>query len=210
MKLGDTFLKDYKADGSSGGEWSLDADKHPWGPFNNGAATYIMKTFGPNSILEFGCGAGQYCSFFSDHGASVVHGIEPNPMGSTWFNQEMGCKQLCFDVSKGESHPKLLTKYDLLVTIEVMEHVALDRHGVVFDFFKSVSPRHIVFSGARVGQEGHGHIACRPEEEWREEVVKRGFKFDPKRTLELRAASNKTNPNHCMNLQVFNGPRSVS
>ena len=93
--------------------------------------------------------------------------------------------------------------YDLVISIEVLEHIDLRYHDRVFDFFVERANKFIIFSGGHPGQAGIGHIACRPEEEWRNEFVKRGFLFEREHTTELRKASNKRNINHRKNLQVF-------
>ena len=138
-----------------------------------------------------------------NNGAKIVHAIEPEIMDQSLFDKEKGCIQFAFDITK-DPLPKEIEEmqYDLVYSIEVMEHIELEYHSQIFDFLTSKSTN-IVFSGARVGQAGTGHIACRPEEEWRQEFLDRGFTFLEDLTQEIRQASNKRNTNHIRNLQVF-------
>ena len=84
-----------------------------------------------------------------------------------------------------------------------MEHIHLKYHGRLFDMFVEQNPKMVVFSAARVGQGGHGHIAERNESEWRKEWTSRGYVFSEEKTELLRNNSNKTNINHIKNLQFF-------
>lgn len=190
--------------GTKGGAWTLETHKKLYGDnFNNGASEWMLKHFQPKSVLEFGCGVGWYSNFFSNNGTSTVHAIEPEVMDQSLFDKEKGCIQFAFDITK-DPIPKEIEEmqYDLVYSIEVMEHIELKYHSQIFDFLASKS-KNIVFSGARVGQAGTGHIACRPEEEWRQEFLDRGFVFIEDFTKEIRKASNKRNTNHIKNLQVF-------
>ena len=183
--------------------WTLEEHLKWYGKnFNDGAAKWILDNGKPTSLLEFGCGGGYYCQYWSDEGTPVVHGIEPEQMDQSCFVNE-GCEQFVFDVTKQAEPEGMQEEYDMVVSIEVMEHVPLKFHTKVFDYLAGKNPRMVVFSGARIGQGGHGHIACRSEEDWRSEWLKRGFKFEKELTKQLRAASNPRNGNHVRNLQVF-------
>lgn len=68
--------------------------------------------------------------------------------------------------------PRVLDQlFDLVVSMEVAKDVPRDRNEGLFDFLISLAGWLIVFSGARPVQCGHGHIAERPEQEWREEFT---------------------------------------
>ena len=67
----------------------------------------------------------------------------------------------------------------------------------------SKNPRIVVFSAARVGQGGHGHIAERPENEWIKEWSDRNYIVDKELTKQIRNSSNKRNINHIRNLNVY-------
>ena len=186
-------------------EWTLiEHHKHHNNNFNDGLAKSIYELFKPNTILEFGCGVGYYCNYWSNcEGVETVHGIEPNEMDQKMFNNT-NCKQLTFNlINDDESQFEFLDKYDLVVSIEVAEHIDRKYHDRLFDFLTKKSKNIIVFSGARLNQPGHGHIACRSEEDWRSEFIKRNKTWDIINTNLLRNKSNKRNINHRKNIQVF-------
>ncbi|MAA50597.1 MAG: hypothetical protein CMP83_10535 [Gammaproteobacteria bacterium] len=186
-------------------EWTLiEHRKHHNNNFNDGLATAIYELFKPKTILEFGCGVGYYCNYWSNcEGVQTVHGIEPNKRDDKMFKNK-NCKQLTFNlINDDESQFEFLDKYDLVVSIEVAEHIDRKYHDKLFDFLTKKSKNIIIFSGARLDQPGHGHIACRSEEDWRSEFLKRNKNFDIKNTNNLRNKSNKKNVNHRKNVQVF-------
>lgn len=171
--------------------------------FNNGVASWILNNVDFNSILEFGCGPGYYCKFWSNNNIKNVHGIEPEQMDQSCFIND-NCKQFEYNIINQQSEPVgILPDYDLIVSIEVMEHIDRKHHSKIFDYFLSKSPSTIVFSAATPGQVGTGHIACREEEDWRNEFIERGMLFDETLTRALRLSSNQKNINHKKNLQVF-------
>tara|TARA_R110000796_G_scaffold43431_4_gene106753 strand:- start:3466 stop:4071 length:606 start_codon:yes stop_codon:yes gene_type:complete len=200
MSLGSKIMSKQKQ------TWSLQDHNRLYGKnFNGGAASWILNNIDFNSVLEFGCGPGYYCKFWSDNDIRYAHGIEPEQMDQSCFIND-GCEQFEYNISQQPEPEGILPAYDLIVSIEVMEHIDRIYHNKVFDYFLSKSPRTIIFSAATPGQLGTGHIACREEEDWRNEFLERGMLFDETQTRALRLASNQQNINHIKNLQVFNKP----
>lgn len=183
--------------GSEGGAWSSETHDDIYGiNFNDGLAHFILEKFKPSSILDFGCGKGHYIDFYRDNQVKVAHGIEPVISDS----------QKCIfniDITADYDKSLLSDKYDVVQTIEVLEHIKREDHPIVFDFLVQYAARYICFSAARPGQEGHGHIACRDEEDWRQELTSRGWVFDKELTDQARKACNVVNINHRRNVQIF-------
>ena len=187
--------------------WTAEEHLARYGPnFNSGMAEYIAHTLKPESSLEFGCGLGLYCHFLKTRlGLDMVYGIEPEPMGGV-FDSPDGPTQLAIDIFS-DKHPELLNrKFDLVMSIEVAEHIPREHHDFLFDFLVSHTSNWIVFSGARVGQGGHGHISERDEEDWKSEFLKRGMVFQDALTQHIRLACNEKNINHRKNVMVFRRP----
>lgn len=184
--------------------WTAQEHMARHGPnFNNGMAEYIAHTFKPESILEFGCGLGLYCHFLKTRlDTNRVFGIDPEPMGGV-FDSPTGPKQLAINIFSDKHPEPLEQKFDLVMSIEVAEHIPRENHDFLFDFLVSHTSNWIVFSGARVGQGGHGHIAERDEEDWKTEFLKRGMIFQGELTRNIRLACNEKNINHQRNLMVF-------
>ena len=190
--------------GSEGGAWTADVHKKLYpGNFNMGLASYICDVINPVSVLEFGSGLGhlaQYVKTNSD--AEDVICIEPEITGGVYEGSN-GPVLLSVDIFT-QSHPEALEKqYDLVMSIEVAEHISRDRHDFLFDFLVDRAANWIVFSGARIGQGGHGHIAERDEEDWRSEFLERGLHFESQMTADIRTACDEKNINHRRNLMVF-------
>lgn len=194
------------ARGHAGGSWDRAAHEKLYGlNVNTGLGDFLAQEVAPKDFLEFGAGL---CGLANYLGARRVLGpsycLEPQvePAGDL----APGIELLNVDVLAAPA-PRVLDRlFDLVLSIEVAEHVPRDRHEALFDFLVSRAGRLIVFSGARPGQGGHGHIAERPELEWREEFTSRGCRFDPALTIRARSMSNQRNINHRKNLQVFHAP----
>ena len=186
--------------GADGGAWTEEEHRALYpDTFNTGLAAWLVETIQPASVLEFGSGLGHMAQYMHDAGA-LVHCIEPN------MTKYAGPTLFAVDIFKDPIPTALERKYDLVLSIEVAEHVPLWQHSMLFDFLYARSGRWIVFSGARPGQEGHGHIACRAEEDWRGEWTRRGAIFMSDLTADARAHCNARNVNHVRNMQVFEKP----
>lgn len=187
--------------------WTPQEHMARYGPnFNNGMADYIARSLKPESTLEFGCGLGLYCHFLKTQlDIQRVFGIEPEPMAGV-FDSPNGPTQLAINIFSDKHPEPLEQKFDLVMSIEVAEHIPREKHDFLFDFLVSHTSRWIVFSGARIGQGGHGHIAERDEEDWKSEFLKRGMIFQNELTRDIRQACDKKNINHVKNLMIFRRP----
>ena len=195
-----------KLQGYEGGGWDKKAHETLYGRnLNTGLGDFIIKEVRPQNFLEFGSGLGALSNYIS-HSMHLEpsYCIEPAIESSDSYGENVSL--LNVDIFSTPV-PSVLNKlFDTVISIEVAEHIPLELHEALFDFLVSRAGRMIVFSGARPGQGGHGHIAERPELEWREEFTKRGCIFDLELTLKARNQSNTRNINHRKNLQVFHAP----
>lgn len=193
--------------GSQGGAWDMNTHQalHPKN-FNKGLAEYISTVIEPTSLLEFGSGLGWLSKYINDHcQLSEQYCIEPEIIHGIYDNRE-GPRILPVNIFR-DSLPFMLNhKFDLVMSIEVAEHIERALHDRLFEFLVSHTKNWIVFSGARVGQGGHGHISERDEEEWKAEFLKRGMIFQDDMTESIRLACDKKNINHRRNLLVFKRP----
>ena len=183
--------------------WSFEDHKN-WYPnnFDNGMVDFVIEKLRPHSVLEFGCGIGDSCHYLSEAGVPIVHGIEPEPMDPEMFKNE-GCRQFVWDITTQEEPEGILPEYDMILSIEVMEHVDRKFHEKVFNYLASKNPRVILFSAATPGQGGHCHIAERVEKEWISEWNSRMFAVDDHLTKEVKESCNKRNINHKKNCIVY-------
>jgi cyclopropane fatty-acyl-phospholipid synthase-like methyltransferase len=183
--------------------WTLDKHKNMYpNNFNDGMNRWVVENLKPKTVLEFGCGIGWYCEFFANHGVQTVHGIEPAPMDPEKFSHE-NATQFTWDATVDPEPEGILPEYDMIFSVEVMEHVARQYHTKIIDWMHSKNPRVVVFSAATPGQGGHGHIAERPQAEWIGEWTSRGYAIDTELTKQIKASCNRRNINHVKNLHVY-------
>lgn len=191
--------------GESGGGWTEETHNSLYPDnFNHGLASYIVETIQPTSVLEFGSGLGHLARHVTDAAEVTCYDcIEPNPIEGK-YRKDAAPILHPIDVFGQYDNSVFAEFYDVVVSIEVAEHVPRDLHTLLFDLLVKKADRVIIFSGARVGQGGHGHIAERHQEDWRGEFLSRGCTYREDLSMEIRAACDKKNINHRQNLMVFN------
>jgi 2-polyprenyl-3-methyl-5-hydroxy-6-metoxy-1,4-benzoquinol methylase len=115
---------------------------------------YIIEKFSPTSILDIGCGNGIYLHLAKHNGVMKIKGIDGVPHSSTVLNAE---EYAVVDLEK-PIHCK--DKYDLVICLEVIEHVKPENTQLVFETISMQAKSRILFSMAEPGQPGNGHINC--------------------------------------------------
>lgn len=167
-------------------------------------------------VLELGSGVGVYVDALKKDNAKrkrKVFGVEPNRMGGV-YERSNGPRQLTVDIMKAEN-PELLaqtirreqlggdTAFDVLVSIEVCEHMPLDRHTHATAFLAALARpgTKLIFGAAHPGQSGTGHIGNRPKREWENILKSVGFIKDLQQTVELSHELDEYN--HKVNTQVY-------
>jgi SAM-dependent methyltransferase len=134
---------------------AFDADWH-WSklfldiaPFAN-----LFEMLNPQSVLDVGCGHGLYLDIARQCGAREVLGIDGVDRSGTVLGED---EYLRLDLQ--ERHV-LGRKFDLVLCLEVVEHIHPAATGMLFDFLAEHAAGPILFSMAEPGQPGHGHINC--------------------------------------------------
>ena len=190
--------------GTDGGAWDEETHmKLHAKNFNKGLAEFIVHKICPKNSLEFGSGLGFLARYIVDNSnIDEAYCIEPNDIKGHYRSDGFP-KLLPLNIFDDTIPQVLDKKFDLVYSIEVAEHVEREKHTELFDFLTEHADNWIVFSGARVGQGGLGHIAERPQEEWREEFTSRGFEYLSDMSNEIRLACDKKNINHQKNLMIF-------
>lgn len=149
----------------------------------------VCELFAPSSVLDVGCGQGEWMRAFAEHRASVF-GVDIAPPEGAMF------RQLDLTVSF-----YLGNRFDLVVCLEVAEHLPASAADTLIDTLV----RHgdlVLFSGAVVGQEGIGHINCQPHEYWHDKFAAHGYMMsDPVRPL--IAADERVSPWYRDNIFVY-------
>lgn len=112
----------------------------------------FAKGRGVETILDVGCGGGAYTFFLRDMGFEV-DGFDGNPHTPDITNGE------CM-VADFATYLNILPR-DMILCLEVAEHIPRSRQGVFVDNLLKSSPDIIIISWAVEGQGGMGHINCR-------------------------------------------------
>lgn len=119
--------------------------------------TYDLK--GTDSIIDVGCGIGDYVKEFDDRGF-VCMGIEGSKAAEEFFVSK---HISIFDLRKLLAPSGI--KYDLAFSLEVAEHISAQYADNYIRNLCMLSDR-VLISAATPGQGGHGHVNCAPRNYW--------------------------------------------
>lgn len=165
---------------------------------------HILSAFAllgiPDSYLDVGCGTGIMVKMAEKLGSrayGVDQLVDPS-WPANFFHKNLVDKFLLPD-----------GPVDMVTSFEVGEHIHETAHATFCDTLcdnLNGGHRYLLFSAARPGQAGTGHIACRPAEYWHNEFILRGLSFNGFLTMNLALVwSNIGSPLNYMwdNLMVF-------
>ena len=134
------------------------------------------------SVADFGGGPGAFLTGFRDAGVQDLVTVEPHPLHECLFR---GVHQLALNIFTEPVN----RKYDLVMSVEVAEHIPSALHEQLIAWIISHSTKWIVFTAAHPGQPGEGHTANKPPLQWRRDFVSGGVIFDPNATRAAKAAT---------------------
>ncbi|WP_296041629.1 class I SAM-dependent methyltransferase [uncultured Agrobacterium sp.] len=132
----------------------------------------VMQKFQPRTVIDIGCGVGTWAAAFASRGCEVT-GID----GSYVPEQHLCIPRSRFrplDLSQ-TPYPTIQEKYDLVVCLEVIEHLNPEIGEKFLDFITSCSSN-VLFSGAIPGQSGVGHVNERWQSYWVAQFAERGYR----------------------------------
>jgi len=182
-------------DSKDGGHWTPCTGLVEYGfSYHTVFGRFLSFVLKPKTVLEFGCGYGQQSDYLARFipGGSDVTCIEPEAMFEEVFQRRQfphRPRQLAvniFDAQAKDCFEALkFIKRDLVVSTEVAEHVASKFQLDLAEFLAKITGKYLVFSGARPGQQGHGHIeeSMVEKEVWRKRFEMHGLKFSERYTF---------------------------
>lgn len=130
----------------------------------------VVDLIQPRSVVDVGCGAGHWLSVFMQKGIDDIVGVDGG-----WIEAELLKIPADRFVSWDLGQPlRLSRQFDLVVCLEVGEHLAADSADGLVDSLTSLGPV-VLFSAAIPQQGGVGHINEQWPEYWRARFEKNGF-----------------------------------
>jgi hypothetical protein len=139
------------------------------------------RVFNPTSIVDLGCATGDLVRYWLDQGKDAF-GIEGSPAAEPFIVIPPG-HYLIHDLRVPH---KLDTRYDLVTSLEVAEHIEPAYADAYLDNLVGLAKDCICISAAPPGQGGHGHVNCQPQSYWIRKLRERMFKYSLGYTTDLR------------------------
>lgn len=139
----------------------------------------MIASFPVRTVADIGCGRGDYTRAFRE--ANVFcRGFDGNPL----------TKELCDACEiRDFSEPQDIGVFDLVVSLEVGEHIPAEYESIFLDNICKASKEYVCLSWAIEGQEGTGHVNCQNNGYIINEMQRRGFEIDWEHTEYLREKS---------------------
>ena len=133
------------------GIWNLEmaSKHHSYDSILAGAIGHLYK---PKRVADLGCGTGRYCKIFEAFDW-VVDGYE-----GTQNIMNLGIYNNIHLLDLSQPILGVDTDYDLVVCLEVGEHIPENREDIFIDNVSKFASKDLVLSWAIPGQGGKGHI----------------------------------------------------
>jgi hypothetical protein len=130
----------------------------------------VMDLIQPKRVVDIGCSLGVWLSVFQKNGAEEILGIDGDYVNLKMLNIPPECF-IAYDLEK----PFQLNRYfDLVVSLEVAEHLSSERAESFIDTLVSLGPV-VLFSAAVPYQPGDFHVNCQWPDYWAKIFSKKGY-----------------------------------
>jgi hypothetical protein len=129
-------------------------------------------------VIDLGCSIGYYARYLAENGFEI-HAFEGTP-----GIEEIALYRPIHPIDLSEPMPGL--PRGQVLCLEVGEHIPVAFEAVVFDNLVRATASTLVLSWAIPGQDGHGHVNCRPNSYVIDQLCRRGLLFDPITSRRLR------------------------
>jgi SAM-dependent methyltransferase len=133
---------------------------------------YLFKYFKPSSVVDIGCGTGDWLSAFQSFGITDYVGVD----GDYVDHRMLQIPESHFVKYDLKQRFKVERRFDLAMSVEVGEHLPNESSEVLVETLSGLSD-FIMFSAATQGQGGTYHINEQPHQYWINKFEKRGYKL---------------------------------
>lgn len=137
---------------------------------------YIEKN-NIKSVYDFGCGTGEYLLKLSEFDKSIfATGFEGHTIDGVFNNI----------VKRDLSQPFKIEPVDLVLSIEVGEHIPKQYESNFFNNISTHAKSHVILSWAIEGQGGVGHINCQNNDYVIDQMLMRGWDYQEEVSMGIR------------------------
>jgi cyclopropane fatty-acyl-phospholipid synthase-like methyltransferase len=126
-----------------------------------------------HSVLDIGCGIGQWLYVFKENGVETVLGIDGEHVPPEKIMVDKKSEFKIFDL-KNIKNLTLEKPFDIALSLEVAEHLPKE-NAVDFVDFLTRSSDTVIFSAAVIGQTGENHVNEQNPDYWKELFKKNGY-----------------------------------
>lgn len=149
--------------------------------FSYGVARWVGSFLNKNkTLIDLGCGNGMYCEYFDAIGFHDVMGLEGNTESKKEY--EFIYEQDLTKMSEWDSQGSVFC-------LEVFEHIPPQYESVFVENICRHCSDKLIISVAHEGQQGLGHVNCRPDWYVIELFEGKGFRFLPEETKSIRSCA---------------------
>lgn len=135
----------------------------------------LLELFPIASVVDVGCGIGTWLFSFEHYGVSDYQGLD----GDHVPKDKLMVPRRRFLACDLEVPPQMGRKFDLCLSLEVAEHLHVDKADRFVNFLTSLS-NIVLFSAAIPGQTGQNHYNLQWPEYWADKFNRQGYTcYDP-------------------------------
>jgi SAM-dependent methyltransferase len=130
----------------------------------------VLNIVRPGNVIDIGCGLGTWLSVFKEHGLDDIIGVD-----GPWVElDQLRFPKEHFLVTDLRQPLNIERKFDLVVCLEVAEHLPVDSAETLIESLTRLGPI-ILFSAAVPLQGGISHLNEQWPDYWAEMFLRRGY-----------------------------------
>jgi SAM-dependent methyltransferase len=130
----------------------------------------LLRLLSPSSVVDVGCGTGTWLGEFRRQGVSEIRGLDGD-----WVDRsDLRIPEEHFQLADLTQPPRLERTFDLVVSLEVAEHLPPEAADDFVALLAGLGPA-IAFSAAIPGQGGTGHVNEQWPAYWSRRFAEHGF-----------------------------------